>query len=174
MQVKRIATVLAIGLFWVVVAKAAGFEVRVASPAPELKAHDLTGASKTLTDYRGKVVVLNFWATWCPPCQREMPSLERLRMQMKGRPLEIVAVSSAETPEEVNTYLAKMKLGFPILLDTDSSNTRRWKVFALPTTFVLDTEGQVRHVLTGPTEWDQGEALAVVESVMSSSPPLAR
>jgi len=174
MQVKRIATVLAIGLFWVVVAKAAGFEVRVASPAPELKAHDLTGASKTLTDYRGKVVVLNFWATWCPPCQREMPSLERLRMQMKGRPLEIVAVSSAETPEEVNAYLAKMKLGFPILLDTDSSNTRRWKVFALPTTFVLDTEGQVRHVLTGPTEWDQGEALAVVESVMSSSPPLAR
>jgi len=166
--------VLAIGLFWVVVAKAAGFEVRVASPAPELKAHDLTGASKTLTDYRGKVVVLNFWATWCPPCQREMPSLERLRMQMKGRPLEIVAVSSAETPEEVNAYLAKMKLGFPILLDTDSSNTRRWKVFALPTTFVLDTEGQVRHVLTGPTEWDQGEALAVVESVMSLSPPLAR
>lgn len=174
MQVKRIATVLAIGLFWVVVAKAAGFEARVASPAPELKAHDLTGASKTLTDYRGKVVVLNFWATWCPPCQREMPSLERLRMQMKGRPLEIVAVSSAETPEEVNAYLAKMKLGFPILLDTDSSNTRRWKVFALPTTFVLDTEGQVRHVLTGPTEWDQGEALAVVESVMSLSPPLAR
>lgn len=95
-------------------------------------------------------------------------------MQMKGRPLEIVAVSSAETPEEVNAYLAKMKLGFPILLDTDSSNTRRWKVFALPTTFVLDTEGQVRHVLTGPTEWDQGEALAVVESVMSLSPPLAR
>ncbi|MBN8780040.1 MULTISPECIES: TlpA disulfide reductase family protein [unclassified Thiobacillus] len=174
MQVKRIATVLAIGLFWVVTAKATGFEARVASPAPELKAHDLTGASKTLTDYRGKVVVLNFWATWCPPCQREMPSLERLRMQMKGRPLEIVAVSSAETPEEVNAYLAKMKLGFPILLDTDSSNTRRWKVFALPTTFVLDTEGQVRHVLTGPTEWDQGEALAVVESVMSSSPPLAR
>jgi len=174
MQVKRIATVLAIGLFWVVTAKATGFEARVASPAPELKAHDLTGASKTLTDYRGKVVVLNFWATWCPPCQREMPSLERLRMQMKGRPLEIVAVSSAETPEEVNAYLAKMKLGFPILLDTDSSNTRRWKVFALPTTFVLDTEGQVRHVLTGPTEWDQGEALAVVESVMSSSPPWAR
>jgi peroxiredoxin len=173
-QLKRIVTVLAIGLFWIAAAKAAGFEARVASPAPELKAHDLTGAPKTLSDYRGKVVVLNFWATWCPPCQREMPSLERLRGQMKGRPLEIVAVSSAETPEEVNAYLAKMKLGFPILLDTDSSNTRRWKVFALPTTFVLDAEGQVRHVLTGPTEWDQGEALAVVESVLSPSLPLAR
>ncbi|MBD3812626.1 MAG: TlpA family protein disulfide reductase [Betaproteobacteria bacterium] len=174
MQVKRIAAVLAIGLFWIVVAKAAGFETRAASPAPELKAHDLAGAPKTLSDYRGKVVVLNFWATWCPPCQREMPSLERLRTQMKGRSLEIVAVSSAETPEEVNAYLAKMKLGFPILLDTDSSNTRRWKVFALPTTFVLDPEGQVRHVLTGPTEWDQGEALAVVESLMSPPPPLAK
>lgn len=164
---KRILTGLAVGLFWFASAgAAAGFETRAALPAPELKAHDLVGASKTLADYRGKVVVLNFWATWCPPCQREMPSLERLRTKMAKRPLEIVAISSAETPEEVRAYLSKMKLGFPILLDTDSSNTRRWKVFALPTTFVLDAEGRVRHVLTGPAEWDEGEALAVVESML--------
>jgi len=167
MQVRRILTVLAVGLLWIVGAGAAGFETRAASPAPELKAHDLTGASRTLADYRGKVVLLNFWATWCPPCQREMPSLERLRTRMAGRPLEIVAISSAETPDEVNAYLSKMKLGFPVLLDTDSSNTRRWKVFALPTTFVLDAEGRVRHVLTGPAEWDEGEALAVVESMLA-------
>ena len=167
MQVRRILTVLAVGLLWIVGAGAAGFETRAASPAPELKAHDLTGASRTLADYRGKVVLLNFWATWCPPCQREMPSLERLRTRMAGRPLEIVAISSAETPDEVSAYLSKMKLGFPVLLDTDSSNTRRWKVFALPTTFVLDAEGRVRHVLTGPAEWDEGEALAVVESMLA-------
>ena len=167
MQVRRILTGLAVGLLWIGGAGAAGFETRAALPAPELKAPDLTGASKTLADYRGKVVLLNFWATWCPPCQREMPSLERLRIRMAGRPLEIVALSSAETPAEVNAYLSKMKLGFPVLLDTDSSNTRRWKVFALPTTFVLDAEGRVRHVLTGPAEWDQGEALAVVESMLA-------
>ncbi len=166
MQVRRRLTVLAVGLLWIAGAGAAGFETRAALPAPELKASDLKGAPRTLADYRGKVVLLNFWATWCPPCQREMPSLERLRTRMAGRPLEIVAISSAETPAEVNTYLSKMKLGFPVLLDTDSSNTRRWKVFALPTTFVLDAEGRVRHVLTGPAEWDEGEALAVVESML--------
>jgi peroxiredoxin len=163
----------AVGLLWIAGAGAgaAGFEARPALPAPELKARDLTGASRTLADYRGKVVLLNFWATWCPPCQREMPSLERLRTRMAGRPLEIVAISSAETPEEVKAYLSKMKLGFPVLLDTDSSNTRRWKVFALPTTFVLDAEGRVRQVLTGPAEWDEGEALAVIETVLAHPAP---
>ena len=174
MQVKRIAMGLTVCLLWIANAGAAGFETRAASPAPELKAHDLTGASRTLADYRGKVVLLNFWATWCPPCQREMPSLERLRTKMAGRPLEIVAISSAETPGEVNAYLSKMKLGFPVLLDTDSSNTRRWKVFALPTTFVLDAKGRVRHVLTGPAEWDEGEALAVAESMLAELPAPAK
>lgn len=167
-------TGLAVGLLWIAGTSAAGFETRAGLPAPELKAHDLTGAPKTLADYRGKVVLLNFWATWCPPCQREMPSLERLRMKMAGRPLAIVAISSAETPEEVSAYLSKMKLGFPVLLDADSSNTRRWKVFALPTTFVLDAEGRVRHVLTGPAEWDEGEALAVVESTLAALPTPAK
>ncbi len=167
---KRILAVLFVGLFWIVGAKAAGFETRAALPAPMLKAHDLSGATKTLADYRGKVVVLNFWATWCPPCHREMPSLERLRVRMAGQPLEIVAISSAETPEEVRAYLSKMKLGFPILLDNDSSNTRRWKVFALPTTFVLDAEGRIHHVLTGPTEWDEGEALAVINAMLADGP----
>ena len=145
---------------------------------PGLKAPDFTvndGTTKVhLADYRGKVVLLNFWATWCPPCQREMPSLARLRAKMAGRPLEVVAISSAETPEEVNAYLSKMKLGFPVLLDTDGSNTRRWKVFALPTTFVLDAGGRVRHVLTGPAEWDEGEALAVVESMLAKLPEPAK
>lgn len=164
---KRILTVLAIGLAWIASTGAAGFETRADLPAPELKAHDLQGVPKTLADYRGKVVLLNFWATWCPPCQREMPSLERLRTRMAGRPLEIVAVSSAEAPDDVKAFLAKMKLGFPVLLDPDGSNTQRWSVFALPTTFVLDADGRVRHVLSGPAEWDEGEPLAVVEAVLA-------
>lgn len=151
-------------------AHAAGFEARAATPAPELTARDLAGVPKTLADYRGKVVLLNFWAAWCPPCLREMPSMERLRMKMAGRPLEIVALDSAETPGEVNAYLSRMKLGFPILLDPDGSNTRRWKVFALPTTFLLDADGRVRYVLTGPTEWDEGEALQVIESLLAEQP----
>ncbi|MDZ7593898.1 MAG: TlpA disulfide reductase family protein [Thiobacillus sp.] len=167
---KRLLMACALGLLLNGGAQAAGFEARAATPAPELKAQDLTGATRTLADYRGKVVLLNFWASWCPPCLREMPSMERLRLQMKGRPLAIVALDSAETPEEVNAFLSKMKLGFPILLDPDGSNTRRWKVFALPTTFLLDAQGRVRYVLTGPTEWDEGEALELIESLLAELP----
>jgi thiol-disulfide isomerase/thioredoxin len=163
---KRLLTGWMLALLLAGGAHAAGFEARAATPAPELKAQDLAGVPKTLADYRGKVVVLNFWASWCPPCLREMPSLERLRVNMAGRPLEIVALDSAETLEEVSAYLSRMKLGFPILLDPDGSNTRRWKVFALPTTFLLDARGRVRYVLTGPTEWDEGEALRVIESLL--------
>jgi thiol-disulfide isomerase/thioredoxin len=162
------------GLLLATAAQAAGFEKRAASPAPELRAQDLAGVPKTLADYRGKVVLLNFWASWCPPCLREMPSMERLRVKMAGRPLEIVALNSAEAPEDVNAYLARMKLGFPILLDPDGRNTKRWKVFALPTTFLLDAEGRVRYVLTGPTEWDDGEALAVIESMLAELPAQAK
>lgn len=165
---KRLLTAMAmIGLLFNAGGHATGFEARERLPAPELRADDLKGIPKTLADYRGKVVVLNFWASWCPPCRREMPSLERLRVKLAGRPLEIVALDSAETPEEVTDYLSRMKLGFPILLDADGSNTRRWKVFALPTTFLLDAEGRIRYVLTGPTEWDEGEALRVIESLLT-------
>jgi thiol-disulfide isomerase/thioredoxin len=155
-------------------AQAAGFEARPPTPAPELKAQDLAGMPRTLADYRGKVVMLNFWASWCPPCLREMPSMERLRLKIAGRPLAIVALDSVETREEVSAFLSKMKLGFPVLLDPDGSNTRRWKVFALPTTFLLDASGRVRHVLTGPTEWDEGEALEIIESLLAEVPPEAR
>lgn len=150
--------------------QAAGFEARPATPAPELRAQDLAGASKTLADYRGKVVLLNFWASWCPPCLREMPSMERLRVKMAGRPLAVVALDSAETRAEVDAFLAKMQVGFPILLDPDGSNTKRWKVFALPTTFLLDASGRIRYVLTGPTEWDEGEALAKIEALLAEMP----
>lgn len=155
-------------------AQAAGFEARAATPAPDLSANDLNGVPKTLADYRGQVVLLNFWASWCPPCLREMPSMERLREKMTGRPLAIVALDSAETADEVGAFLSRMKLGFPILLDPDGSNTKRWKVFALPTSFLLDAEGRVRHVLTGPTEWDEGEALAVIESLLAEIPATAK
>ena len=171
---KRWLTAVAMSLVLMTGAHAAGFEARPATPAPELKAHDLKGVPRTLVDYRGKVVLLNFWASWCPPCLREMPSLERLRTRMAGRPLEIVALASAEAQDDVTPYLARMKLGFPVLLDPDGDNTRRWKVFALPTSFVLDAEGRVRYVLTGPTEWDEGEALKVIESLLAERPPASK
>lgn len=145
------------------VAFSAGLETRPALIPPSLEARDIDGTVRTLEDYRGKVVLLNFWASWCPPCRHEMPSMERLRVKMYGRPLEIVALASADPLKEVQAFLATMPLGFPILLDPDGANTRRWKVYALPTTFLLDAEGRIRYALRGGVEWDEGDALAAVE-----------
>jgi thiol-disulfide isomerase/thioredoxin len=148
---------------------AAGLEPRPALPASVLQAKDMAGQRHALTDYRGKVVLLNFWASWCPPCRREMPSMERLRLKMAGRPLEILALDSVEPVEDVQGFLATLKLGFPILLDPEGVNTRRWKVYALPTTFLLDVEGRIRFVLKGGAEWDEGEALQVIEGLLNEA-----
>ena len=170
----RLVLTVVLALFLMPAAYAAGFEARKPALAPVLNARDLGGTSRSLADYRGKVVLLNFWASWCPPCLREMPSMERLRVKMAGQPLEIVALASAEGPNDVKAFLSKMNLGFPILLDTDGSNTQRWKVFALPTSFLLDAKGRVRYVLTGPTEWDEGEALKLIESMLKEQPGLPK
>lgn len=170
LPVKKLIVALVMGMFVPVGGVAAGFQVGTNALAPALQAQDLNGVPHTLASFRGKVVLLNFWASWCPPCQREMPSMERLRLRMAGRPLEIVALDSAETRDEVSTFLSRMPLGFPVLLDADGSNTRRWKVFVLPSSFLLDAEGRVRYILTGPTEWDEGEALRLVESLLSELP----
>lgn len=153
-------------LAWLAPLSAAGLESRPALAAPALQAKDLAGRSHVLADYRGQVVLLNFWASWCPPCRREMPSMERLRLKMAGRPLAILALDSVEPVEDVQGFLDTMKLGFPILLDPAGENTRRWKVYALPTTFLLDAKGRIRHVLKGGAEWDEGEALEAIEALL--------
>ena len=155
-----------LALAWLMPLSAAGLESRPAQPAPALQAKDFAGRSHTLADYRGQVVLLNFWASWCPPCRREMPSMERLRLRMAGRPLVILALDSVEPVEDVQEFLATMKLGFPVLLDPAGENTRRWKVYALPTTFLLDSSGRIRHVLKGGAEWDEGEALEAIEGLL--------
>lgn len=162
----NILTVLALSVVSAPMAQAAKFEARAPVDPPTLRATDLAGQSRTLADYRGKVVLLNFWASWCPPCREEMPSMERLRVKMAGRPLAIVAVSSAEPPADVTEYLARMPLGFDVLLDAAGGNTRGWKVFALPSSFLIDAAGKLRYVVTGPTEWDEGEGLATIEALL--------
>jgi thiol-disulfide isomerase/thioredoxin len=153
---------------------AAGLQAREPAPAPALVARDLANVEKSLSDYRGRVVLVNFWATWCPPCRQEMPSMEKLRQKMAGRPLVILGVDSGETLAEVNAFLPSMKLEFPILLDPESLNTRRWKVFALPTSFLLDAQGRVRYSLAGAIEWDTGEVQTLIEKLLNEVPHSAQ
>lgn len=121
---------------------------------PPLVLTDLQGQRHDLREYAGKVVMVQFWATYCAPCVKEMPSVERLKKQLAGKPFAILAVNMGESDAEIAEFLKKIKIDFPILRDPDAKAIEAWKVFVAPSTFVLDKHGKIRHTLQGGAEWD--------------------
>lgn len=139
-------------------------------PTRPLGLKDLEGRLHDLADYRGTVVVVNFWATWCQPCREELPSLERLRDAMRGRRFEVLAVNVAEGESRVRRFLGDVPLRLPVLLDGDGETQRAWKVRGLPATFLLDREGVIRFWHLGELDWAQPAILRTVESLLSGTP----
>lgn len=136
-------------------------------PAPELNLPRHGGGSVDLAELRGRVVLVNFWAVWCPPCRKEMPSMERLSKMMAQRPFTILAANAGETPQQIQSFLNEVPLTFPILLDRDSERMKAWRVFVLPTSFLIDKQGQIRYSLSGHIEWDEPEAVAIIEKLLA-------
>ncbi len=131
---------------------------------------DLDGAPITLAALRGKVVWLNFWASWCPPCQQETPILRSLSETYRERGLEIVAISVQETsPDDVAAYADRYRLRYTIGFDASGHVLRAYKVFALPTQFFLDTTGAIRQIVSGPV--DEPGARALIESMLPAASP---
>jgi thiol-disulfide isomerase/thioredoxin len=120
---------------------------------PPLVLQDLHGRTHRLADYRGKVVLVNFWATWCEPCRDEMPSIERLRQFLAGKPFEVLAVNIGEPLGRIERFLEKMPLGFPVLLDRDSGAAKAWKARVVPATFLVGPDGRIRYVHYGELDW---------------------
>ncbi len=137
-------------------------------PAPQFALKDENGKTHRLSDYRGKVVVLNFWATWCPPCRYEMPSMERAHQIVKGEGIVLLAVNVGETEDQVFEFTGRYPVTFPLLLDTDGSITRNYPVIGLPTTFIIDPKGQVTHRAIGGREWDDPKLVAELKKLRSS------
>ncbi|MGD9763873.1 MAG: TlpA disulfide reductase family protein [Candidatus Binatia bacterium] len=135
--------------------------------APDFTLPDLSGAPVRLADFRGRIVFLNLWATWCPPCRAEMPSMEALYRRYRGSDFAMLAVSEdAEGAAVVSPFVRDLELTFPILLDTENRLPGRYGVTGFPETFVIGRDGQVlRHVI-GPAEWDSPEMLAYFESLL--------
>jgi len=138
--------------------------VKPVRPAPQdpLRAPD--GKVVKLGDFKGKVVLLNFWATWCGPCIREMPSLQRLQEALGGEKFVVVAVSiDRRGYAKVTPFLERLRITkLTILLDIGRKLYRKFGVRGLPTTALIDHEGRVRGYLEGPAEWDSKEALALI------------
>ena len=128
-----------------------------------LKLLNLQGQSFDLADYNGRVVLVNFWATWCAPCVEEMPSLSRLNDKMKGKPFKIVAVNIGEKPEVIRQFLKKIPANFEILLDSDSQAVRDWKVYAYPSNYVIDRQGKIRLAYRGALQWDSNDIINSLE-----------
>ncbi|MBL8449426.1 MAG: TlpA family protein disulfide reductase [Dechloromonas sp.] len=137
------------------------------SPAAPLALRDLEGRSVDLAQLRGKVVLVNFWATYCKPCRAEMPSLDRLRSRLAPRGLEVLGVDVGEDADAVRRFTATVPVGFPLLLDPEGSTMARWKAIALPTTLVIDRRGRLRARLTGEADWDDPGLVAPLEKLMT-------
>ena len=154
--------------------------LRAGALAPELEIPLEDGSSYQLTDLdgnpirldqlKGKVVWLNFWASWCPPCQQETPILRELSERYRDRGLEIVGISVQETsPDDLANYAARYELPYTIGFDGSGHVLRTYKVYALPTQFFLDTDGVVRQVVNGPV--DEAGAAALIESLLPERAP---
>ena len=142
-------------------------------PAPLETFQDLQGNPTRLADFTGRVVVLNFWATWCPPCLREMPSLDRLQAALGAEGLTVLAVSLDRRGKEVVLpFLNKNDLArLAVFLDPEGILSRAFGVQGLPTTYLIDAENRIIGAIQGPAEWDAPEALALVRHYLKKSTP---
>jgi cytochrome c-type biogenesis protein len=124
------------------------------------------GTTQTLSSLKGNVVFLNFWATWCPPCRQEMPSMESLYQRLKDRGLVMLAVNLRESAGQVSDYLRANRLTFPSVMDRTGGISGRYGVQAIPTTYIFDRRGLIVSRLVGSTEWDRPEIVAALESLL--------
>jgi thiol-disulfide isomerase/thioredoxin len=122
-------------------------------PAPALKLDNLDGEAYDLADSRGHWVFVHFWASWCGPCRREMPTIHKLTETLGDDHLEIVMVNTAETEDDVFTFLGIVAPDIVPLMDTDGLVTEAWQPRGLPATFLVDPEGHLRYLVLGGREW---------------------
>ena len=127
---------------------------------------DAYGNDIIKTNYKGKVTLINFWATWCPPCVQEIPSLNRLKNKMKGLSFELISINYAEDRKTIIEFMKKIKVEFPVLLDQDGSFAKEWNVITYPSTFVIDKNGQIKYGVNAAIEWDSPEFIKKIKSLL--------
>lgn len=120
------------------------------------------------SQFKGKVILLNFWATWCPPCIREMPSMQRLKTHLTDQPFEIVAINAGESATTVSSFLMELDedITFSILLDQKSRSFREFGIRGLPMTLLIDKQGKLVETILGEREWDSEDSIKKIEQLI--------
>lgn len=139
-------------------------------PAPALTLEDLDGDGFDLSEARGRWVFVHFWASWCGPCRREMPAVERMVAQIDQDAWEVVLINTAESEDTVWEFLGATAPGLDSLLDRDGLATEDWEPRGLPATYLVDPQGRVRYQALGGREWDRAAYLDFLERLASDSP----
>ncbi len=150
----------------VLVATAAQAELRVGAPAPDFTLPSRDGDAIRLADLEGDVVLVNFWATWCPPCRQEMPLLDQLHARYAPLGFALLGVNVEQDPALAEQFLAEVPVGFPILLDPEERVSALYGVPAMPTTVLIDRSGTVRYIHHGYRPGDEEAVQNAVRSIM--------
>ena len=135
--------------------------------ADNFRLESLTGQAVSLRDFRGRVVFLNFWATWCEPCKVEMPLMQRLYNNLKEKGLVVVAVDLRDHDRVVRQFVQDLGLTFPVLLDRDGSVSKSYRVTQIPTSYLIDREGKLVGKVIGPRDWSNRQALRLFDQLLA-------
>lgn len=117
-------------------------------------------------NFKGQVTIINFWATWCPPCVKEIPSLNSLKEKMKGLPFELISINYAEDKKTIIDFMKKVKVDFPVLLDKNGDFARKWNVITYPSTFVIDKNGKIKYGVNAAIEWNDPAFIKKIKALM--------
>ena len=161
---------LAFGIVWLQSSKYEPLMVGMA--APDFSLPDIQGKTVRLSDYRGKVVFVNFWATWCKPCKEEMPSMEILCENFKSEDFVMLAISMdrVTTKKDIPPFIESMKLTFPILTDSWGQTDKRYKLMGVPETYIIDQNGVLREKVIGPRDWTLKDSVVTVVQLLQKQP----
>ncbi|MBL8075853.1 MAG: TlpA family protein disulfide reductase [Nitrospira sp.] len=137
-------------------------------PAPSFRLTSLDGTPVDSMQLRGKVLLVNFWATWCGPCKEEMPALERLKSIFANKEFELLAVTTDQQREGIRKYVATLGLHFPVLIDERKEVSAAFGVRGLPTTVLIDKQGRMAALVVGPRQWDGPESVTLIQALMDA------
>ena len=128
---------------------------------------DNKGKEHSLDDYKGDVVLINFWASWCPPCIYEMPELQKLQDHFSEQPFKIITINVGEKKYKVRKFTKLIDFKLPVMLDTSKRAFDSWEIETLPTSFLVDKQGDIRYRVRGNPGWHETQTLQIIESLLS-------